>query len=104
MGGLYGKVLPEVFVCAIKTYKAILFRTDRANEVNNKGFIIWLCCIAICRDFVEKTKNAFAAKRSAVFIWVICLFRIVKLAGGMIFVVIIRHNSHTARQAFLARL
>jgi hypothetical protein len=25
-------------------------RTDRANEVN-KGFIIWLCWIAVCSDF-----------------------------------------------------
>ena len=40
----------------------------------------------------KRTKNAFAAKRSAVFIWVICLFGIVKLARGVIFVVIIRHN------------
>ena len=40
----------------------------------------------------KRTKNAFAAKRSAVFIWVICLFRIVKLAREVIFAVIIRHN------------
>ena len=52
-----------------------------------------LCWIAICCDVVEKTKkNAFAAKRSAVFIWVICVFRMVKLARGVIFVVIILHN------------
>ena len=40
----------------------------------------------------KRTKNTFAAKRSAVFIWVICLFRIVKLAREVIFAVIIRHN------------
>ena len=40
-------------VCAIKT-EGKLSCTDRANEVN-KGFIIWLCWIAIFSDFVEKT-------------------------------------------------
>ncbi len=41
-----------------KNPKGILSRTDRANEVN-KGFIIWLCWIAVCSDFVEKTKKHF---------------------------------------------
>ena len=47
-------VIP-VHVCAIKT-EGNTSRTDPANEVN-KGFIIWLCWIAICCDFVEDKKR-----------------------------------------------
>ena len=87
MRGLYGNVLPEVFRTGFSYFvqkpKAILSRTDRANEVN-KGFIIWL----YCSDFVEKTRKhflvavfvvcfvrryPFALTRS---IWVICFSRI----------------------------
>ena len=46
-----------VHVCEIKT-EGNTSRTDRANEVNNE-FIIWLCWIANCCDFVEKTKSRF---------------------------------------------
>ena len=54
MRGPYGKVLPEVFR---KKTKGNTSPTDRANEVN-KGFIIWLCWIAVCSNFVEKTRKA----------------------------------------------
>ena len=49
---------------------------------------------------LKRPKNASAAKHSAVFIWVICLFRIVKLTRGVIFVVIIRHNKFQFRLKF----
>ena len=75
MGGLYGKVLPEVFrtdratkergLCDKKP-KAILSRTDRANEVN-KGFIIWLW-IAICCDFVEDQKLSLPYSFSLIYL------------------------------------
>ena len=47
----------------ICTQEAILYSVDRANEVN-KGFILWLCWIAICCDFVEKTKKRFRCSKT----------------------------------------
>ena len=61
-----GKYYPRFFVqteqrrsevCVIKTEGNSL--QCRPSKEANKGFIIWLCWIAICCDFVEKTKKRF---------------------------------------------
>ena len=57
MRGLYGKVLPEV--CAIKT-EGNTFPYRPSKQAVNKGFIIWLCWIAVCSDFVEKNQKTLS--------------------------------------------
>ena len=85
------RIMPDVFRTDLATKESgddnRKLSRDRVNEVN-KGFILWLCWIAICSYFVEKTRQHFCCLKffSSIYtVWVD--------TRGAFFVVTAGHNN-----------